>query len=148
MPDEERKRMAQIIVKDVNASAKKWSTRANAASGDYTTGVASTQKDQASLAADAAPLWAASVQQAVANGTFQKGVLKAGTAAWKNGVATKGSQRYGQGVAAAGNNYATGVAPFFAALQSVNLPPRNPKGNNAQRSQMVVDALIKAKLAS
>lgn len=139
--------MANIIVKDPSVAAKKWSTRANAASGDYTTGVANTQKDQAALAAEAAPLWAASVQAAAANGTFARRVTAAGTAKWKNGVATKGSQRYGQGVAASGNNYQTGVAPFFAALSSVNLPPRNPKGNNAQRSQMVVDALIKAKQA-
>lgn len=134
-----------IVVKDPNAASNKWSARASAAAGEYANGVASSQKDQAGDAAAAAPLWAAAVQKAAADGTFGKRVLAAGTAKWKAGVASKGAARYPQGVGNAKGSYAAGVAPYFAALQGVNLPPRNVKGNNMGRVQAVVDALMKTK---
>jgi hypothetical protein len=137
-----------MIVKDPSVAAKKWSTRAQAAGADYTSGVANTQKDQAALAVAAAPVWAQSVQTAAANGTFAKGVNKAGTAGWKAGVAAKGAQRYPQGVGAGGPNYQAGVTPYFTALSNLQLPPRGVKGTNMQRVQVVADALMKTKAAA
>lgn len=135
-------------VKDVTASAQKWSTRANGASTDYGNGVANTQADQAALAAAAAPVWAQAVQQAASDGRFAKNVLAAGTAKWKAGVKTLGVARYGTGVSSAGGKYSAGVQPFFAALQSLNLPARQTKGNNAARSNAVVQALMATKAAA
>jgi len=135
-------------VKDVTASANKWSTRANGASTDYGNGVQNTQADQAALAAAAAPVWAQAVQQAASDGRFAKNVLAAGTAKWKAGVKNLGIARYGTGVSNAGGKYASGVQPFFAALQALNLPQRQTKGNNAARSNAVVQALMATKAAA
>ncbi len=132
-------------VKDVTASSSKWSTRANGASQDYANGVQNTQADQAALAAQAATVWAAAVNEAASNGTFAKNVLAAGTPKWKAGVKAVGQQRYGQGVQGASGKYAAGVQPYFAALANLTLPPRQTKGNNAARSQAVVAALMSTK---
>jgi hypothetical protein len=123
-----------MVVKDPGVSAKKWSTRASGASGDYASGVANTTKEQA-------------VQAAAAQGRFAKGLQRAGTPAWKAGVATKGAQRYSQGVGVAAPNYQAGVAPYFTALGSLSLQPRGVKGTNMGRVQAVVDALMKTKAA-
>lgn len=134
-------------VKDVTASSQKWSTRANGASTDYGNGVANTQVDQAANAAAAAPVWAQAVAAAAADGRFAKNVLAAGTAKWKAGVKNVGVARYGTGVQQAGGKYATGVQPYFAALSNLTLPPRQTKGNNAARSNAVVQALMSTKAA-
>lgn len=134
-----------MIVKDLASSAKKWSTNAGNAGQNYTSGVASTQKDQAALAAAAAPVWAQAVSQAATDGRFASRVTEAGTAKWKSGVATKGATRYPQGVAAGGANYSSGVQPYFAALSALTLPARQVKGNNIARVQAVVAALMQTR---
>jgi hypothetical protein len=136
-----------VIVKDAGASATKWSGRSASASGAYTAGVASTTKDQAALAAAAEPLWAQAVANAAANKRFSAGLTKAGTGAWKAGVAALGGSRYAQGVGSAQTKYQQGVQPFFAALSSVSLPARGPKGSNGARVDAVVNALMAAKKA-
>jgi hypothetical protein len=134
-------------VKDPTASSQKWSTRANGASNDYGNGVANTQADQAGLAAAAAGVWAQAVAQAAASGSFAKNVLAAGTAKWKAGVKNLGISRYGTGVQGATGKYASGVGPYFTALTNLSLPPRQTKGNNAARSNAVVQTLMATKAA-
>jgi hypothetical protein len=136
-----------MIVKDANTSATKWSARAAAAQSTFLAGVAGTTKDQAALAAAAEALWAQNVATAAANHRFSHKLTKAGTQAWKAGVAAVGGTRYSQGVGAAGPKYQAGVAPFFAALGSVQLPARGPKGSNGPRVDAVVNALMAAKKA-
>lgn len=127
------------------AAGTKWVQRASAAAQTYTTAVATSNVDQAGLAAAAQPLWAAGVQQAAANGTFANAVQKAGTAAWKAGVAAKGSARYPGGVTAGQPKYQTNVAPYFAALSNLQLPARGVKGSNIGRVTAVDDALMAVK---
>jgi hypothetical protein len=137
-----------MIVKDAGASAAKWSQRAGAAQATYTAGVAATTKDQAALAAAAEGLWAQAVATAAANKRFSIGLQKSGVAGWKAGVASVGGARYSQGVGVAGPKYQAGVAPYFAALSSVTLPARGPKGSNGARVDAVVNALMAAKKAA
>jgi hypothetical protein len=132
-------------VKDPTASAAKWSTRANGASQDYGNGVQNTQADQAQLAANASGVWAQAVAEAAAAGRFAKNVLAAGTAKWKAGVKALGVSRYGTGVQNAGGKYSAAVAPYFAALANLQLPARQTKGNNAARSNAVVQLLMTTK---
>jgi len=132
-------------IKTPTTAGAKWSTRASAASQDYASGVANTSTDQAAAAAAAAPVWAQAVQEAAANGRFAKNVLAAGTAKWKAGVAAVGSARFTQGVSNASGKYVSGVTPYFNALSSAQLPPRQVKGNNAARSQAVVTLLMATK---
>ena len=135
-------------IKTPAAAGTKWSTRASAASTDYANSVANTTSDQAGAAAAAAPVWAQSVQTAAANGTFAKNVLAAGTAKWKAGVASVGAVRFTQGVSSASGKYVSGVTPYFNALASLTLPARQVKGNNAARSQAVVQTLMATKAAA
>jgi hypothetical protein len=137
-----------IAVKDINTIAAKFVARAGVAAGDYTKGVTSTTKDQAALAAAAAPAWAAGVQAAVANGSFQKGLARAGTDKWRKNASTVGAQRYPQGVAQAQQTYATNFTPYLQVLANLTLSQRYPRGDprNNQRTIDVNTALNKARI--
>lgn len=139
-----------VVVKSPAASAAKWAARTGVAANDYASGVANTQKDQAALAAAAAPAWAAGVATAAQNGTFAKRVQAAGTASWKNGVATKGASRYAPGTQAATGKYTTRVTPFLNVISGLDLGTRYPRGDprNQARSTMVQVALNKARTGS
>jgi len=135
-----------LVIKSPADAAAKWGTRSSAAQATYTAGVAATQKDQATLAANAEPQWAQAVAAAAAAHKFSARILKAGTAKWKAGVAALGGQRYQQGVTApnAQANYTAGVTPIFAALASLQLPARNVKGSNNNLVDLVVNAEMAA----
>lgn len=138
-----------IAVKNISDIASKFVARAGVAGGDYTKGVNSTQKDQAALAAAAAPAWAAGVQAAAANGSFAKGVQKAGTDKWRKNSAGIGSQRYAQGVANAKEAYIQNFTPYLAVLSNLTLSQRYPRGDprNNQRTIDVNTALNKARVS-
>jgi hypothetical protein len=138
-----------IPTKDISAITSKWSNRAQAAAPDYTAGVKATQKDWAGNTAAAADSWQQGVSEAAANGRFAKGATAAGTEKWRNAAATKGSQRFGQGVAAGSTNYNAGFTPYLSVIQSTNLPPRSPRGspNNIQRVTALAAALHNKKIS-
>ena len=137
-----------IQTKDINAIASKWSTRAQAAGPDYTAGVKGTQKDWAALTAASSDSWGAGVSQAVSDGRFAKGVAAAGTPKWQNAAATKGAQRYPQGVAGAQPSFVSGFSPYLTVIQNTTLPPRSPRGspNNIQRVSVITAALHNKKV--
>lgn len=136
-----------LQVKDAATVAAKWATRAGAAGGDYSKGVTGTSRDWAADTAAAQGAWGAGVQQAVASGSFAKGVNAAGTAKWKAKASGVGAQRYPAGVAAAQPYYQTGIGQVLQVLQGINLPPRGPKGDpgNINRVSAVTTALRKMK---
>jgi hypothetical protein len=137
----------KMEVKDVGVIAEKFAKRAGAASGDYATGVSTTQKDQAQLAIGAKDSYAAGVQNGIARGAFEKGLAKAGTAKWKKGVSTKGAPRYQTGVMGSKGDYQAGIEPYISTLKSLTLSPRGPKRSpqNITRVQEVVTAMNKVK---
>lgn len=132
-----------IQTKSIDAIAKKWSDRAQAAAADYTSGVEGTQKDWASNTAAATQAWQTGVTQAASRGAFTKGVRAAGTEKWRSGASTKGGQRYGPGVSVAEPAFSSGFSPYLSTLQSLTLPARQAKGSpaNYSRSQAVGTAL-------
>jgi hypothetical protein len=136
-----------VVVKSIGASAAKWAARAAVASGDYATGVANSTKDQAALAAAAEGSWANGVQNAAQHKLFSAGLNRAGTAAWKAGVANKGAQRFTPGVQAAVPKYTARFQPFLNVISGLDLGPRYPRGDarNQQRSNIVQVALNKAR---
>ena len=135
-----------IATKDINTIASKWSSRAQAAGPDYTAGVKSTTKDWAALTAASSDSWGAGVSAAVSDGRFAKGVTAAGTPKWQQAAATKGAQRYPQGVASGQPAYVAGFTPMLQECPNRNLPPRSPRGspNNITRVS-TVDAALHAK---
>ena len=138
-----------IQIKSPDLIAKKFATRGAAAGADYAAGVATPRQDWAQATEASSNTWGAGVQQAISNGSFSKGVAKAGTPKWQRKAAGVGAQRYGPGVQAAQGDYATGVAPYLDVLRNLTLPPRNPKGDpgNIQRVAVVAAALRARKLA-
>ena len=125
----------------------KWSSRAQAAAGDYKTGVTSTTKDWSALTAAAEQTYKDGVAQAVARDAFGKGVRKAGTDKWKSAASNIGSSRYSQGVAAAQDAYNSGFGPYAAKLGSLTYPARGPRGSpqNLQRVATVATTLHQLK---
>lgn len=134
-------------VKPVSVASDKWVKRAAQAGPDYARGVASPRTPWAEATAASADAQAAGAQQAITNGSFEKGVQKAGNAKWQRKASGVGAQRFGPGVAAAKSDYEGGFAPYAAVIQGVTLPPRGPKGDprNYSRVQAIGDALHTAK---
>ena len=137
-----------IKVADASSSAQKFVNRSQAAAPDYQKGVAGAGQSWATNSQAAADTYAQGVQQAVANGRYQKGIAAAGASKYETNAAGKGAQRYPQGVAGSGPNWQDKTTPYLQTIQNLTLPPRRPKGDpaNFQRSQMVADALRKKKV--
>jgi hypothetical protein len=137
-----------IQIKPADVIAAKYATRGAAAGQDYATGVQAPRTDWAQATESSAPAWGAGVQMAVSNGSFSKGVARAGSAKWQRKASGVGAQRYGPGVTAAKQDYATGVAPYLQVIANLSLPPRGPKGDpgNINRVAAIATALRQKKL--
>jgi hypothetical protein len=91
--------------------------------------------------------WKDGITAAVTADRFNKGVTRAGEAAWVEGVALKGLARWGPGVQVSGGKYSAGFAPYRDAISRVVLPPRFARRDprNQLRVAAIVDALSKLK---
>lgn len=138
-----------ITIKDVGTLSQKYASRAQAAASDYKNGVMNPRRSQSQAAIAAAPNWAQGVQAAATNGSYAKGLNKAGDAKWQQNASTLGAQRYGPGVANAQNAWATAVQPYLQTLSNLQLSPKGVRGSaqNYQRVQDVGNALNKQRLA-
>lgn len=134
-------------VKSVEETAKKWGSVTPQRLGDYQAGVQNPKKDWAANTAAAKDSYKAGVTKAANEGRFEKGVNRAGNQAWKDGVTTKGIDRWGQGVAIGEAKYREGIAPFIGALGSLTLPQRFAKRDprNLQRVAAVTEAMGRTK---
>lgn len=137
-----------VKVKDVAASAAKFVSRAQAAGGDYKTGVSTAGQRWHDSTKAANDTWKAGVSDAAGRNAFSNGVDRAGPNKYQDNASGKGAQRYPQGVAQAGPTWQANTAPFLAVISGLNLPIRQPKGNpgNYARVSAVGDALRAAKL--
>lgn len=135
-------------VKDIGASATKWTNRAQAAAQDYVNGVNGAQQAEPAIAA--VSTWQAAVQSPTAAKMFTTGLQKSGDAGWANGVKTKGATRYPQGVQGAAGKWQSGFSPYASTLASLNLPPRGVRrsAQNMARVQAVVQAMANVKTGS
>lgn len=136
-------------IRSVEEIARKWATVTPLRTGDYEAGVKSPQKDWKESTAASGDAWKAGVSEAIAEGRFVKGVVKAGTGKWQLGATTKGVARWGPGVQLGEPAYGTGFAPYREAISRLTLPPkfarRDPR--NLLRVKAVVDAMIGVKKA-
>lgn len=122
--------MAMKLMSAADA-AKKWTTRAGAASPDYASGVKDAGPTWESKTAAAAPTYAQGVTTAIGNNSFAKGVARAGGARYASQAAGLGAQRYAGGVQAATGTYASKIQPVLDTIQSLagSAPLRGPKGD-------------------
>lgn len=130
-------------LKDPGAIAKKFVQRASSSAGDYKSGVEQSGQDWLTNTSAAGQNFADGVASAIADKRFEKGVQEAGAGKFTQRASTLGAQRYPSGVGASEGDYARGVAPYVSELQSMQLPPRRPKGDpaNFARSQAVAQRL-------
>jgi hypothetical protein len=139
-----RKQVMAIKVKDAATVAAKWKTRAAAAQQDYVNAASQAGNTMEANALAAEPVYTAAVTAAASAGHYGKGVRGSGAKYNKN-VAAVGGPRFQQGVTNSQDAMASGIAPVLATISGLNLPPRGVKGTNAQRSDIVAQALHKAK---
>jgi hypothetical protein len=128
------------IRKDAGSIAKKFSTRAAAASGDYKDGVAGAGQDWQTQALAGAKNYEQGLVESIADHRFEKGVQAAGAAKYQQNATTLGPQRFSQGVANAEGAYQKGVAPHLEGMRSLQLPPRGPKGSEANKQRQNITA--------
>jgi hypothetical protein len=137
--------MAEIMA--VDKIAEKWARVTPGRSADYEEGVRSPVKNWERQTTAASDAWKTGIQQAIAAGSFGKGVARVGQAGWQVGAIEKGVARWGPGVQVAQDKYQTALAPYVDAIRRVTLPPRYARRDprNLDRVRVVVDALVKAK---
>jgi hypothetical protein len=131
-----------IRVPSAAAAAEKWARVAPGRQQDYQAGIQSAgQAWQEGVNAGAAN-FAQGVQQAIAEGRYEKGV-QGKQSKYVQKTSTVGLSRWGAGITAARPDYESGVARALQALSAVSLPPKGPKGapQNLQRVAAVVEAL-------
>jgi hypothetical protein len=137
--------------KSASTSAVKWAQRAGGASADYKAGAMNTTKDQAQSAIAAKELYKLGVTNAIARGSYEKGLGKSGKAGWLNGIDQKGEANYQTGVMSEGarNKYATESARFDGARNAASSLPRGAKGSQANLARVaaVANALHAIKIA-
>lgn len=129
---------------------KRWVTNASNATGTYKDGVNNPRREWETATKTAEESWKSGVAQASQQGRFGKGVAKAGNEKWKSKALKLGVNRYAEGVQSSEVAYTTGIAPFLQTIESVNLPPRYPKGDprNLERVKVIAQALREKKLKS
>lgn len=137
-------------MKSAQDVASKFATRAGAASGDYVKGAESTSKDQSSAAIAAKSVYQQALTASFSRDAYAKGLSRSGKNGWLEGVRSKGQDRFGTGVAASANKYATNSAKFDGARGAANNLPRGVKGSptNIARVTAVVNALRTAKVGT
>lgn len=137
------------FIKPLDTIVQKWTRVTPTRQDDYRVGVQNPRRPWADATIQAANSWAAGVQAAVANGTWQAGVQKAGNTTWQQGALTVGVQRWAQGVQAAGDRYRAGFEPYANVIRATDLPARGPKGDpaNIERVRAIATALHQAKLS-
>ena len=122
--------------------AKKWATRAGAATTDYVSGAKSATWKAEAAAGEAN--YAKAIQEAISKKSRLAGINKVSDADWQAAVESK-SSRYGDGVSKGTAKMSAGMTPVLNDIKSniASLPARGPRGDpgNYQRSQKLGQAL-------
>jgi hypothetical protein len=130
--------MAQI--KPLDKIANKWSSVTPGRTEQYADGVRNPRVSWSAATGAAAANYDKGVQAAIANKSFAKGVQRAGDATWQNKTLEKGPSRWAQGVSVSTNDYQQGFAKYHAAIGSITLPPRGPKGDPSNINRVAIIA--------
>lgn len=136
-----------IAVKDAGTLAKKYASRARAASGDYKDGVAGAGAAWEQGAGNAEQAYKDGVQDAMSRGAFSKGVRASGAAHYVKRATELGATRYAGGIDAGTDRWAQNTAPVLQVIAGLNLPPKGARRSpqNMERANMVASALGKWK---
>jgi hypothetical protein len=136
-------------IKSLPVIGAQWVTRVTASAPQYKAGVQNPREDWATATVAGKDNYAAGVQAALSNGSFEKGVQRAGSAKWSTRTLTIGAPRWIQGVTAGHAAYGAGFSKYHQIIAGLTLPPRGPAGSpqNIARVTVISEALHAAKLA-
>jgi hypothetical protein len=127
---------------------QKWGQNLSAAGQAIQNGVSRVQQAPGVSAAQAADRYAAGVQKAVANGTWQNNVSKVSLQSWQQSMVSKGIPRLAQGIAAAQANKQAKVTQLLnavdTAVAAANQLPRGSIEQNIARSAAFARAMSQA----
>ena len=92
-------------------------------------------------------LYAAKVQEAIANQSRAKGINKISPEEWKNAAASTGAERIGGGMTANAAKRTRNFEPYRQALEGLTLPERtaDPMTNVTQRVGGIVQKMVDTK---
>lgn len=131
-----------VKTKSLAETQKAWEDAIPRVAGRYKTGVEQAENviENAIAAED---LWAAKMQEAIADKRRAKRLAETSTAEWKIRASGVGAQRIASGMQGSVQKFNKGMAPVLAALQSVTLPDRvaDPEANVDNRVKPIVRAL-------
>lgn len=138
------------MAKTANTAVIKWQQRAAGASGDYSEGARTTDKDQAQRAIAAKTIYQQTLTESFGRDAYAKGLQKSGKAGWLEGVEQKGVSNYSTGVSAeiARSKYVTNSSRYDSARKAADGIARGPRGSaaNLNRVTAVVNALRAVKV--
>jgi len=124
--------------------AEKWSRNASQAGQDFEAGVSGVStSDQQAATLEAVSDWETGVQNAISNGTFQRGVENP-SADWQERTLELGGTRFTSGVQASRDAFTAGFEPFRQVIADTDLPARGPRGDigtNIERVRVIAQAL-------
>ncbi len=135
------------FIRSIDEISKKWADVTPQRAGDYASGIANPRRSWAQATTNAADAYKAGVTASIAQGTFQRGVRKAGDEKWQRKSLSRGVANWGPGVADAEGDYKAGFSPYRDAIENCTLPPRYARRDprNMARVTAIVKCLIEAK---
>lgn len=134
-------------IRPIGSIGAKYKEVTPARAPEYAKGVKDPKEDWEKATKAAEGNYEEGVKAAIARKGFSKGVAKAGTESWQDGAINKGVDRYGPGVVAGADKYATNFAPYRDVIEKTALPKRYPKGDprNIERVAAIAKALREKK---
>ena len=135
-----------VATKGAAAATKNYQDSISGAAGKYKDGVGRAQNTiENAIAAE--PLYAAKVQESIANGSRVKGLQKTSTAEWRKNAQEKGSVRIGPGMTAALPKFNRGITEVISTIEGVSIAPRtaDPMANIDARVKPIAQALYDMK---
>ena len=138
-----------IKVKEIGASATKWTENAGRASGEFAIRAEAAAEDWARNTQASADTFHMAVTAAGVKERFRRGVARAGAAKFARKIRDVARDRFAPGVAAATGDYQSGAEPYFATIAGITLSARKPRGDpaNYRRVEEVGKALNAKRLA-
>jgi len=126
----------------------RWKRNTSRAVKDYEDGIRNPRRSWGKETCEAADCYKAGVDAGHARGAFKKGVKKKGRKGWLIPTLLKGPTRFAQGVAGAGDSYASGYKPYHDHFPGIQMGPRFRRGDprNINRCKAVNTAFGRLKV--
>lgn len=125
----------------------KWRANFAASTEKYKQGVQTTDKDPIQLAIAAAPRWFQGVQEAHADGRYEKGLSKSNKQLWQQACVEKGANAMAAAAKLGEQNVVKAeqeIGPQRDAIRA-SLPPRGTLEQNKQRCLQMIDGMAALK---